>query len=263
MLNNANSKLDHIEWIDGIALEGSQTCVLCIHGFKATPHAYAELALHIHQQTGFSVLAPKLPGHGTQHEDLNHHNATTWKKFVSDQIQEVCRDYSTVHLVGYSWGATLIWLCLDTIGNAVASLSMIAPGLKLSNPWADLGLRLIKYAPTSYLKENVRIRPSKAKDYVNYDRYSYYAALQVDQTFRSAKHSKIVSNIPTWIAVPYEDAVIDPVSAKTLAKRCIHPKSTLIQYPNAHHVMLNSDAKDQIMHDLTSFLTGCKPKTIT
>ena len=69
-------------------LESGSIAILMIHGFTGSPLSVKPWAQALHKE-GFTVHVPRLPGHGTNWEELNQ---TTWR----DWFDVVERDFQSL-----------------------------------------------------------------------------------------------------------------------------------------------------------------------
>lgn len=88
-------------------LSGGKQGILLIHGFTGTPAEMTLLAKYLHEKGGYTVLVPRLCGHGTQYEDMEASNWTSWYHSVCDAyciLQQLCDEVS---VIGLSMGGLL------------------------------------------------------------------------------------------------------------------------------------------------------------
>lgn len=92
---------------EAFALDGDGAVgVVLVHGFTGTPYEVRYLGEQL-ANAGISVLAPRLPGHGTRLPDLD---ATTWEDWVAHVdrcVDEVAARVPRVAIVGQSLGGLL------------------------------------------------------------------------------------------------------------------------------------------------------------
>ncbi len=87
-------------------LSGGAQGVLLIHGFTGSPAEMRTMADYLHER-GFTVLAVRLPGHGTSVEDLNTMVWQQWYRSAVDAyslLKDMCAE---VFVVGLSMGSLL------------------------------------------------------------------------------------------------------------------------------------------------------------
>jgi carboxylesterase len=90
----------------GFEGKDSETGVLMIHGFTGTPQGLRPWGEHLAAQ-GWTVLCPRLPGHGTSSADLAKTSGDDWAgeaEMALIGLQERC---SSVFIAAMSMGATI------------------------------------------------------------------------------------------------------------------------------------------------------------
>ncbi|MCX7970551.1 MAG: alpha/beta fold hydrolase [Negativicutes bacterium] len=90
--------------------ERAAAAVLILHGLTGSPAEMRPLAEFLYQQ-GMSVLVPRLPGHGTEAEDLRRTGLRQVLAAVEDSWQLIGATGTTRLVVGQSLGGLLaLWL---------------------------------------------------------------------------------------------------------------------------------------------------------
>jgi len=86
--------------------KGNDTGCLLLHGFPGTPYEMREMGEHLAEE-GYSVLGPRLFGHGTHFKDLNRSRWWDWVNSAMDgyyQLSDMC---SHIFIIGLSMGGAL------------------------------------------------------------------------------------------------------------------------------------------------------------
>jgi carboxylesterase len=83
-------------------LPGSKKGALLIHGFTGSPSEMRLLGEHLHREN-YTVLAPRLAGHGTTPEDMA---CTSWRHWYGSGLD------AYPFLAAPSGGNFLVWLFL-------------------------------------------------------------------------------------------------------------------------------------------------------
>ncbi|MCK5826299.1 MAG: alpha/beta fold hydrolase [Desulfuromusa sp.] len=119
--------------------------LLLIHGFSAAPREMLSLGKFL-QKNNFTVYGTRLPGHGTQPEDLLNRKAEEWQETVSRGYQSLLKMDLNVSVAGSSTGALLaLTLALEQQPD---KLILLSPFLRLKHilaPFAGLLSYLISY----------------------------------------------------------------------------------------------------------------------
>ncbi len=123
--------------------EGAVSGVLLIHGYTGTPREMRYLAERI-AESGRAVVVPRLPGAGTDMEDLSGTTRHQWKRRVLDSWQDLKSRYAEISVVGYSMGGIL---ALDLASHVpVKSIVLLAPAILISHPYIKLTPILAPFA---------------------------------------------------------------------------------------------------------------------
>ena len=85
---------------------GNSDGVLVLHGFTGNPASMRPLATVI-AEAGFSVLLPRLPGHGTSVEDMKTTTWSDWSKTALAAYDELRARTERATVVGLSMGGAL------------------------------------------------------------------------------------------------------------------------------------------------------------
>lgn len=111
----------------------SGRAVLVLHGFNDTPQSMAYLAARLHE-AGWSVLAPRLPGHGVRLPLMARDGrAALWRQAVAAHYAALRAEHEIVVVCGQSMGGALATL-LAAAHPEIPALVLLAP--YLSMPWS-------------------------------------------------------------------------------------------------------------------------------
>ena len=104
----ANNRI--IKGAEAFFIEGNEIGILLSHGFMGTPQSVRFVGEKL-AQLGYTVLAPRLKGHGTDYYDLESSTKEDWFQSLEDGYNTL-KDYcSKVFVIGQSMGGTLsLWL---------------------------------------------------------------------------------------------------------------------------------------------------------
>ena len=153
-----------------ISLEGreSKPVILLIHGFTGATETISYLAKKLNQ-AGFSVFAPRLPGHGTNVGDFTETYARDWKRKVMDSYLDLKHRYKnkTIYVAGLSMGGVL---ALDLASYVdIDRVALYAPALNVKNKFIVLTNYLRGFIPP--LRDKRPMDNSKPLD--EYSHYLY------------------------------------------------------------------------------------------
>lgn len=100
--------------------------VVLVHGFTGTPWEVGYLG-HQLAASGYTVCAPRLPGHGTSLLDLDRTRWQDWAGAVESTLDELARRCRRVAVVGQSLGALLALHLASHRPDVLSVASLAAP----------------------------------------------------------------------------------------------------------------------------------------
>ncbi|MCX7945186.1 MAG: alpha/beta fold hydrolase [Deltaproteobacteria bacterium] len=103
---------------------GQEDGILLLHGFTGTPYEMRPVGEFLYHK-GFTVLCPKLAGHGTTEEDLNKCRFYDWINSAERALGTLSREVKNVHVLGLSMGG-LIAIKLAAVHKEIKKLIVIA-----------------------------------------------------------------------------------------------------------------------------------------
>jgi carboxylesterase len=107
---------------------GDATGVLVLHGFTGSPASVRPWGEHL-ADDGFTVLVPRLPGHGTTWQDMNKTQWTDWFAEASGSLSRLAEECDEVFVCGLSMGGCLALRLAEERGGDVAGLVLVNPSI--------------------------------------------------------------------------------------------------------------------------------------
>jgi carboxylesterase len=87
--------------------EGSRVGCLVSHGFTGTTQSMRFLGEFLAREGGFTVVGPRLKGHGTTPEDMAQSTAEDWVRSVEEAMRVLQERCDKIFITGLSMGGTL------------------------------------------------------------------------------------------------------------------------------------------------------------
>lgn len=154
--------MDIIKGAESYRLEGTnKKAVLLIHGYTGTPDEMRPLGDYLNN-LGYTVRCERLPGHGTNVEDLKMTTATDWFATVSAACKELLEEYEDVYVCGLSMGGLLAIKTAATF--PVKKAAFLATPIFLPD-------KRIKFYPI--LKYFIKELPKRKKNYGHMMKYNH------------------------------------------------------------------------------------------
>ena len=99
--------VDILEGAEPFEFEGNDIGVLVVHGFTGSPQSMRYVGEELHKRFGFTVVGPRLPGHGTSVDDMATTGLADWVGEAERALKELAARKSKVFVTGLSMGGTI------------------------------------------------------------------------------------------------------------------------------------------------------------
>lgn len=211
---------------------------MLVHGFTGHPGHFTFMADAL-EEAGYSVIAPRLTGHGTSTEDLARATATDWIADVEAAAREVS-DRRRVHLVGLSMGGLLSLICArSTAATSVATINSPVIVREARLYAAPLARRVLQTAPVD---TSDAAFDEQAKIYWKpYERVPVSAAAELQGVIRKGLTAARRLRRPALVVQSRADEAVHPSSALLLA-RSLGPGARLEWLEHSiHNALLGSE----------------------
>ena len=99
--------VDILEGAEPFEFEGNDIGVLVVHGFTGSPQSMRYVGEQLHKKFGFTVVGPRLPGHGTSVDDMATTGLADWVGEAERALKDLAARKSKVFVTGLSMGGTI------------------------------------------------------------------------------------------------------------------------------------------------------------
>jgi carboxylesterase len=113
---------------DPYLAHGNKTGVLMLHGFTGSPASVLPWAEFLAQE-GYSVRAPRLPGHGTHWREMNKTPWHDWYAEAKTALLDLSTHVDLLFIAGFSMGGALSVRLTERHPDLVAGLILLNPAL--------------------------------------------------------------------------------------------------------------------------------------
>ena len=241
-----------IEGGEPFFIKGGASGVLLIHGFTGLPAGMLLLGEFLNR-AGFSVLCPRLAGHGTSERDLMRTTKDDWFNSVLDGffiLRGVC---DKIFVVGHSMGGLL------TLKLAVEY--QIAKIITLAAPiFIDEGMGLRNLPPREFCSDACIFTPRKKLDDVPpavnnvYEKTPLISVHELVDLINDVK--KLLPTVKTPILIMHgeEDHTAKPRSARFIMDNVGSAEKKIITVPNSGHLLPFAENRDFVFEQTLNFL---------
>ena len=173
-------------WPDAepFSFEGGKTGVLVVHGFTGCTQSMLPLGEKL-AAAGFTVLGPRLPGHGTTVKDMGTRTWREWTGEAEKALQELLERCDKVFVTGLSMGGTITCFLGERYADEVAGLMPINAAVSKLNPMMPL-TPVVKYVLKTIPGVGSDIKNPDAEESC-YDKVPVAAAAELYQLMKVTK----------------------------------------------------------------------------
>jgi carboxylesterase len=237
-----------IQGAEAFFKKGNHIGVLISHGFIGTPQSVRFLGEKIASQ-GYTVLAPRLKGHGTHYKDMEQSTFKEWIQNLEEGYWFLKQNCSEIFIIGQSMGGTL--------------------ALNLSSQYSDIkGLVLINAALTSipsmeeykYQSEPSYIPEGepdiKAEDVyeITYDKAPVRSIQELLFLMDETREKLDLVTAPALAFISPEDHVVPIENTEYILSHIQSKDKEIITLHNSYHVASMDNDKELIAEHCCLFI---------
>jgi carboxylesterase len=219
-------------------LPGGPVGVLLSHGFTGTTQSIRPWAEHL-AAAGLTVVAPRLPGHGTTVKDMNTTRWADWYATVEAGFDDLRSRCDTVFAMGLSMGGTLVLRLAEQRADQVAGLVVVNASLATERKDAKLLPLMSKVLP-SFPGIGSDIKKEGITE-LAYDKIPLKAAYSLQQAWTEVRRDLPRITCPVLVFRSETDHVVEPVSGRELLRGCVHAEERVL-HDSYHVATLDNDA---------------------
>lgn len=240
-----------------IELTGSshKPVVLLYHGFTGYPGDMRFLAERL-QEAGYPVVVPRLPGHGTNHEDFQGTRAHDWWRRAVDSYLDVASRYDRVVVGGLSMGgllATIVAASFPTEG-----VLLFAPAFRASSRLVALTPILRYFVPPLRVTQPESYddaeRQFLADEYWNWQWPRQTAELHT--LMRRGRKELSAVDVPTLTVVSQGDKTVPERVAEEIDQRLGSENHYVLRLSESGHVVTNGSERETVAEAVVQWLDG-------
>ena len=242
-----------MEGAEPFFLPGGERGVLLIHGFTGSPAEVRLLGDFLHNE-GYTVLAPRLSGHGTTVEDMSNTKWPHWYSSVEDAYHILRAMCNNIAVIGLSMGGLLAL--------KLAAEYQVERIVSLSTPIFIVDKRLEMLPVYRIFRDFV---PKRRKIYADIDpKYSVGYAATPLSSLSSLLHliQQVDTLLPTihaplLIVQSPHDHTVQPRSAQYIYDKIASDEKTLLWLDKSGHIVTIDIEREKVFSEISEFLK-CK-----
>jgi len=233
---------------------GNSIGCLLIHGFTGAPTEMRSLGEYLADK-GYSVLGPRLAGHGTRIEDMNRVTWKDWSNSVLDGWNLLQGTTERIFLIGLSMGGVLSLYHASFLPAAgVIAMStpyQIEPCLRLT--FLPILCRFLPYidkGPSDWQD------PNAAEGHFSYSRNPTRAIYQLTHLLRHMRESLPEIKLPALLIHSKKDGGVIPENMDRIIREIGTPAPELktLWLENSGHVVTRDLDKELVFRSVHEFI---------
>lgn len=215
--------------------------VLLCHGFTGSPASMRPWGAHL-AGAGFTVHAPRLPGHGTTWQELNRTTWQDWYDCARTELRTLLDSHSTVFVFGHSMGGSLALRVAQEFGSDIAGIGLVNPAISVSRRHSVLLPLAHRFVPSVAGLGGDIAKPGTKT--LSYPRVPLRAAASLTRLWKLIRADLGKITQPLLVCHSLVDHVVDPANSRIITAGVGSADVTVVELPNSFHVAtLDYDAQ--------------------
>ncbi len=240
-------------WPDAqpFSFEGGKTGVLVVHGFTGCTQSMRPLGEGL-AKAGYTVLGPRLPGHGTSAEDMATRTWEEWTGEAEKALQELMERCDSVFVTGLSMGGTITCWLGERYADRIAGLMPINAAVARLNPLLPL-TPVAKYLLKTIPGVGSDIKDPSAKESC-YDKVPVRAAAELYALMKTTRRDLSKITAPILVFASREDHVVPTANGPYIIEHVSSADKELVWLENSYHVATLDHDKELIVTRCVEFM---------
>ena len=232
--------------------EGNDVGVLVSHGFTGTTQSMRFLGESLAREGGFTVIGPRLTGHGTDPADMARATAEDWIRTLEAALAELQKRCKKIFITGLSMGGTLTYYMAATYPQVFAGMIPVNGAVFLNSP--DMaGLAFMRGAPLVVPGVGSDIKQPGIQELA-------YPVVPVPAVRQLYALMGVVNELLPRIVCPAlvihsrEDHVVTPANGTYVLEHISSTDKELLWLENSYHVATLDNDKELIARRSLEFI---------
>jgi carboxylesterase len=235
---------------EAFRFDGGPIGVLLQHGFSGCPASMRPFGEWLHAR-GVSVIAPRLPGHGTSWQDLETTAWRDWEGEAEAALLDLAGRCATVVPAGLSMGASLVLHLAAKHPDTVAGVVAINPDLRRPELVLSPAVRFVKRTAKGVANDIKK----PGQDELAYARIPLRAAGQLGAFYRTVEKELGSVRAPLLLFTSPQDHVVKKGASRFVFDHVGSPRKERVTLPDSYHVATLDNDAETIFERTLAFAT--------
>lgn len=233
----------------------NRRAILLIHGWTSTSYEVRRLGLYLNE-SGYTVSAPMLRGHGTVPRNLEDISFSDWLADLMGEYQALKKEHEQVFIAGTSIGANLA-IMLAKEEKSIAGLVLMATPYKIKFEKITVTFaRVLGF----FKKYNKKFYPptfglsSTITRLISYQTYPIKSALETFELIKESRSNLEKITQPCFIIQSQSDHVVARKSLEMIFEKIGSEIKKKKYIKRAYHTFISDIKNENIFEDILQFL---------
>jgi carboxylesterase len=244
----------HSDVVEGgkpLLFEGNEIGVLLSHGFTGTTSGMKPLGEYLHKTEGWTVLGPRLSGHGETPEAMARTTAEDWIRSLEDGLQTLQSRCKQVFMAGLSMGGCLTLYMAATRPGVFKAIAPINACLYFNAP-DFAALAFDAQAPATIAGLGSDVKDPATKEIV-YPVVPIPCIREIYGLMAVTRELLPRVTAPTLVLTSPEDHVVPTENSAEILRRIGSTRREMLLLKNSYHVATIDYDKDLINESVRRF----------
>lgn len=238
---------------------GGPVGALLVHGFSGSPASMTPWGRYLADH-GLSVEVPRLPGHGTQWQDMVVTRWEDWYAEVDRSLTLLRERCDTTFVMGLSMGGSLTLRVAEQRPDDVAGIVLVNPAVHTERKDAVL-LPLIRHVVKAFPGISNDIK-KPGVDEVAYDKLPLQPAYSLQNTgWKSIKADIARITAPLLLLHSREDHTVEPSNSAWIMANVPSADKTEVWLEDSYHVATIDNDAETIFRTSLEFVHRVAPSS--
>ncbi|MBN2026476.1 MAG: alpha/beta fold hydrolase [Actinobacteria bacterium] len=240
-------------WPDAepFAFEGGNTGVLVVHGFTGCTQSMLPLGEGL-AAAGYTVVGPRLPGHGTSVKDMSTRKWDEWTGEAEKSLLGLLDRCDKVFVTGLSMGGTITCYLGERYAGKLAGIMPINAAVEKLNPFLPL-TPVVKYVLKTIPGVGSDIKDPEVEESC-YDKVPVPAAAELHALMKLTRRDLDKITEPILVFTSREDNVVPPSNGPYILDNVSSKDKELVWLENSYHVATLDYDKQLIIDRCVEFI---------
>lgn len=240
-------------WPDAepFSFEGGKTGVLVVHGFTGCTQSMLPLGKGL-AAAGYTVIGPRLPGHGTSVKDMSTRKWDEWTGEAEKGLKELLDRCDKVFVTGLSMGGTITCYLGERYADKLAGIMPINAAVAKLNPLMPL-TPVAKYVLKTIPGVGSDIKDPDVEESA-YDKVPVPAAAELHALMKLTRQDLARITEPILVFTSREDHVVPPVNGAFIIDHVSSQDKEQVWLENSYHVATLDNDKQLIIDRCLEFI---------